>query len=49
MATRSKIESDLVKRGSVERATADPEPALAKYCQRLGDDALILGQRLSES
>jgi ring-1,2-phenylacetyl-CoA epoxidase subunit PaaC len=26
----------------------EPEPALAQYCQRLGDDALILGQRLSE-
>jgi ring-1,2-phenylacetyl-CoA epoxidase subunit PaaC len=48
MATRSKIEGDLVKRGRVDPVMDDPEPALAQYCQRLGDDALILGQRLSE-
>ena len=29
-------------------AEASHDPALADYCQRLGDDALILGQRLSE-
>ena len=48
MATRSKIDSDLVKRGRTSAAAADPEPALSQYCQRLGDDALILGQRLGE-
>jgi ring-1,2-phenylacetyl-CoA epoxidase subunit PaaC len=29
-------------------ATGEHDPALIAYCQRLGDDALILGQRLSE-
>jgi ring-1,2-phenylacetyl-CoA epoxidase subunit PaaC len=29
-------------------ATGEHDPALSDYCQRLGDDALILGQRLSE-
>ena len=29
-------------------AAIDVDGALADYCQRLGDDALILGQRLSE-
>jgi ring-1,2-phenylacetyl-CoA epoxidase subunit PaaC len=29
-------------------ATGEHDPALVDYCQRLGDDALILGQRLSE-
>jgi ring-1,2-phenylacetyl-CoA epoxidase subunit PaaC len=29
-------------------AEAHHDPALIDYCQRLGDDALILGQRLSE-
>lgn len=29
-------------------AVGEHDPALADYCQRLGDDALILGQRLSE-
>ena len=29
-------------------AATEVEGALANYCQRLGDDALILGQRLSE-
>src|SRR5512139_4337142 len=48
MATRSKIDSGLVKRGRTSAAVTDPEPALEDYCQRLGDDALILGQRLSE-
>ena len=47
MATRSKINSDLVKRGGASTAV-EPESSLAQYCQRLGDDALILGQRLSE-
>jgi ring-1,2-phenylacetyl-CoA epoxidase subunit PaaC len=28
--------------------TGDHDPAVIDYCQRLGDDALILGQRLSE-
>ena len=48
MATRSKMDSDLVKRGGTSAVVADPEPSLVQYCQRLGDDALILGQRLSE-
>ena len=48
MATRSKIDSDFVKRGRVDPVMAGPEPAFAQYCQRLGDDALILGQRLGE-
>jgi ring-1,2-phenylacetyl-CoA epoxidase subunit PaaC len=29
-------------------ATGEHDPALLDYCQRLGDDALILGQRLGE-
>ena len=29
-------------------STGDHDPAVIDYCQRLGDDALILGQRLSE-
>jgi ring-1,2-phenylacetyl-CoA epoxidase subunit PaaC len=29
-------------------AAGEHDPALVDYCQRLGDDALILGQRLSE-
>lgn len=48
MATRSKIDSDLVKRGRTTPVTPEQVPALVDYCQRLGDDALILGQRLSE-
>ena len=48
MATRSKIDSDLVKRGRTTPVVGDQDPALFDYCQRLGDDALILGQRLSE-
>ena len=49
MATRSKIDSDLVKRGQTPRRHAgEQDPALVDYCQRLGDDALILGQRLGE-
>lgn len=48
MATRSKIDSDLVKRGKTPSVTPEQVPALVDYCQRLGDDALILGQRLSE-
>jgi len=47
MATRSKIHSDLVKRGQAT-VVGDQDPALFDYCQRLGDDALILGQRLGE-
>src|SRR5688500_6662575 len=27
---------------------SEQDPALIAYCERLGDDALILGQRLSE-
>ena len=50
------IEKDVVKRaksapdhGAFDAAAAGKhDPALADYCQRLGDDALILGQRLSE-
>ena len=48
MATRSKIEGDLVKRGRQAPAAIEQDAALSNYCQRLGDDALILGQRLSE-
>jgi ring-1,2-phenylacetyl-CoA epoxidase subunit PaaC len=48
MATRSKIDSNLVKRGQTTLVVGEQEPALFDYCQRLGDDALILGQRLSE-
>ena len=33
---------------SMPPATGEHDPALVDYCQRLGDDALILGQRLSE-
>lgn len=50
------IEKDVEKRasgasdhGSFDApATGPNDPAVADYCQRLGDDALILGQRLSE-
>jgi ring-1,2-phenylacetyl-CoA epoxidase subunit PaaC len=50
------IEKDVEKRaastpdrGAFDAATAgDHDPAIVDYCQRLGDDALILGQRLSE-
>ena len=50
------IEKDVEKRaaatpdhGAFDAATAgDHDPAIIDYCQRLGDDALILGQRLSE-
>jgi ring-1,2-phenylacetyl-CoA epoxidase subunit PaaC len=48
MATRSKIDSDLVKRGKTPPVAPEQVSALVDYCQRLGDDALILGQRLSE-
>ena len=48
MATRSKIDADLVKRGRTTHVVGEQDPALFDYCQRLGDDALILGQRLSE-
>ena len=48
MATRSKIEADLVKRGRTDPVAPEAIPAMQDYCQRLGDDALILGQRLSE-
>ena len=48
MATRSKIEADLVKRGRTDPVAPKAIPAMQDYCQRLGDDALILGQRLSE-
>ena len=42
-----KIGSDFVKRGQRLRSRAS-KIALFDYCQRLGDDALILGQRLGE-
>jgi ring-1,2-phenylacetyl-CoA epoxidase subunit PaaC len=50
------IEKDVEKRarnatdhGAFDAATTgDHDPAIIDYCQRLGDDALILGQRLSE-
>ena len=50
------IEKEVEKRaksapdhGAFDAATAgDHDPAITDYCQRLGDDALILGQRLSE-
>ena len=50
------IEKEVEKRaksapdhGAFDAATAgDHDPAIVDYCQRLGDDALILGQRLSE-
>ena len=48
MATRSKIHGDLVKRGQTTPVTPELIPAIEDYCQRLGDDALILGQRLGE-
>ncbi|MCL6698012.1 phenylacetate-CoA oxygenase subunit PaaC [Sphingomonas sp. NSE70-1] len=48
MATRSKIDADLVKRGRTDPVAPEAIPAMQDYCQRLGDDALILGQRLSE-
>lgn len=48
MATRSKIHGDLVKRGQTIPVVGEQDPALFDYCLRLGDDALILGQRLSE-
>jgi len=48
MAVRSRIDGDLVKRGRTAPVLGDQDPALFDYCQRLGDDALILGQRLSE-
>jgi ring-1,2-phenylacetyl-CoA epoxidase subunit PaaC len=48
MATRSKIDADLVKRGRTDPVAPEKIPAMANYCQRLGDDSLILGQRLSE-
>src|SRR5687767_5888350 len=48
MAVRTKIDSDLVKRGRTAPVVGEQDPALFDYCERLGDDALILGQRLSE-
>ena len=48
MATRAKIDSELVKRGKTTPIVGEQDAALFDYCQRLGDDALILGQRLSE-
>src|SRR5436190_7660434 len=48
MATRSKIDADLVKRGQATPNAGEQDAALFDYCQRLGDDALILGQRLGE-
>jgi ring-1,2-phenylacetyl-CoA epoxidase subunit PaaC len=50
------IEKDVEQRaksapdhGAFDSATAGQhDPAVVDYCQRLGDDALILGQRLSE-
>jgi ring-1,2-phenylacetyl-CoA epoxidase subunit PaaC len=48
MATRSKIDGNLVKRGQTTPVVGEQDSALSDYCQRLGDDALILGQRLGE-
>jgi len=48
MASRSKIGADLVKRGPTTPIVGEQDSALFDYCQRLGDDALILGQRLGE-
>ena len=48
MATRSKIDADLVNRGRTDPVTPEMIPALEDYCQRLGDDAQLLGQRLGE-
>ena len=48
MASRSKIDADLVKRGPTTPIVGEQDSALFDYCQRLGDDALILGQRLGE-
>jgi ring-1,2-phenylacetyl-CoA epoxidase subunit PaaC len=50
------IENDVEKRakstpdhGAFDApAAGEQDPAIVDYCQRLGDDALILGQRLSE-
>ena len=50
------IEKDVEKRakaapdhGAFDAVTSgEHDPAIVDYCQRLGDDALILGQRLSE-
>lgn len=50
------IENDIEKRSKAAPGqgafdapvTASEDPALAAYCERLGDDALILGQRLAE-
>ncbi len=50
------IEKDVEKRAKAApdhgafdaRAAGEHDPTLTDYCQRLGDDALILGQRLSE-
>ena len=50
------IENDVEKRAKAAPnhgafdapATGEHDPASVEYCQRLGDDALILGQRLSE-
>lgn len=48
MATRAKIDGELVKRGRTTPVVGEQDAALFDYCQRLGDDALILGQRLGE-
>jgi ring-1,2-phenylacetyl-CoA epoxidase subunit PaaC len=48
MATRARIDGELVKRGRTTPIVGEQDPALFDYCHRLGDDALILGQRLSE-
>ncbi|MFL6756770.1 MAG: 1,2-phenylacetyl-CoA epoxidase subunit PaaC [Sphingomicrobium sp.] len=48
MPARTKIDSDFVKRVQKTPVAGDQDAGLIDYCQRLGDDALILGQRLGE-
>jgi len=48
MPVRTKIGSDFVKRRQTAPVASDQDAGLFDYCQRLGDDALILGQRLGE-
>ncbi|MFL6750759.1 MAG: 1,2-phenylacetyl-CoA epoxidase subunit PaaC [Sphingomicrobium sp.] len=48
MPARTKIDGDFVKRVKKTPVAGDQDAGLIDYCQRLGDDALILGQRLGE-
>jgi ring-1,2-phenylacetyl-CoA epoxidase subunit PaaC len=48
MPVRTKIRSDFVKRAQTAPVMGDQDAGLLDYCERLGDDALILGQRLGE-